>query len=53
MTSDNLAEVLMIQESLREANRRQNAPDPTGRHSTAAPLKLSQPGSGVFNPRGN
>jgi Zn-dependent protease/predicted transcriptional regulator len=53
MTSDNLAEVLMIQESLREANRRQTAPDPTGRHSTATPLKLSQPGSGVFNQRGN
>jgi predicted transcriptional regulator len=41
MTSDNLAEVLMIQESLREANRRQTAPDPTGRHSTATPLQLS------------
>jgi Zn-dependent protease/predicted transcriptional regulator len=53
MTSDNLAEVLMIQESLREAGRRQTAIDPTGRHSTAMPLKLSQPGSGVFNTRGN
>jgi Zn-dependent protease/predicted transcriptional regulator len=53
MTSDNLAEVLMIQESLREASRRQTAPDPSARHSTAMPLKLSQSGSGVFNPRGN
>ncbi|HEX2474677.1 MAG TPA: site-2 protease family protein, partial [Lacipirellulaceae bacterium] len=41
MTSDNLAEVLMIQESLREANRRQMAPDSIGRHSSATPLRLS------------
>ncbi|HEY3394432.1 MAG TPA: site-2 protease family protein [Lacipirellulaceae bacterium] len=53
MTSDNVAEVLMIQESLREAGRRQMAPDPSARHSTAMPLKLSQSGSRVFNPRGN
>jgi Zn-dependent protease/predicted transcriptional regulator len=53
MTSDNLAEVLMIQESLREASRRQTAPDSSGRHSTAMPLRLSQSGSGVFNSRGN
>ncbi|HJQ80218.1 MAG TPA: site-2 protease family protein [Lacipirellulaceae bacterium] len=53
MTSDNVAEVLMIQESLREASRRQTAPDTTSRHSSAIPLKLSQPGSGVFNPRSN
>jgi CBS domain-containing protein len=53
MTSDNLAEVLMIQKSLREANKRQTAPDLTGRHSTGTPLKLSNSGSGVLGTRGN
>jgi Zn-dependent protease/predicted transcriptional regulator len=41
LTSDNLAEVLMIQESLREASRRRAPPDSTGRHTTAVPLKLT------------
>ena len=38
MTADNLAEVLMIQESLREANRRRAASHPVGQSPNAASL---------------